>query len=235
MHYFFASEISKELVSFTEEEGRHMIKSLRIKEGDQIHVLDGKGGKYLCQIKLRSKNQPEGIILSREETMPDRPLLHLAIAPTKNPSRLEWLVEKATEMGISEITLLSTRRTERSRVKDHRLQKIAVSALKQSGNLFLPTINDQVEVTDFIARNHVEDDLFIAHCETTDLPFIGSKVIQGRSNLVLIGPEGDFTLDEVKSARERGFTEISLGKHRLRTETAGIFVTTLIAIINNGQ
>ncbi|NND31456.1 MAG: RNA methyltransferase, partial [Saprospiraceae bacterium] len=159
--------------------------------------------------------------------------LHLAIAPPKNPSRFEWMVEKITELGIDAITPIVTGRSEKFRLKQDRLQKIAISALKQSGNSFLPTINKVTHFGEVIPLLTNYNNKFIAHCQTEGLPHLAGYSLGSHETVILIGPEGDFTLDEIDLAVKAGFTAVSLGNSRLRTETAGFYVTTLHNILKN--
>ncbi len=232
MHFFLADEIRDDEITFEEEEVRHMLRSLRLTEGDELWVLDGLGNKYRCQLTLAGKKNARGRILDRLAFPLPEYRLHLAIAPTKNPGRLEWLIEKATELGVTEVTFLETRRSERVKVNLDRIRKIARSALKQSGNGYLPVFAEVTALNQFVGRDFAEHQCFIAHCQSGNLPHLADKVQTEQPVVVLIGPEGDFTVEETDTARQHGFTEISLGRLRLRTETAGIFVTALMAIIN---
>jgi 16S rRNA (uracil1498-N3)-methyltransferase len=230
MHYFFAERIIGDQIFFSSDETRHLLKSLRAKEGDSVWVLDGQGSRCLAKISLKEK-QATATIEERKTYPKAAHLLHLAIAPTKMPSRLEWLVEKATELGIDMITPIVTTRSEKVRINLERLQKISLSALKQSGNLFLPKIN-KLTSFDEIIKHEQPSTKIIAHCQTSALPHLNDILKPAAHTTILIGPEGDFTLTEINQAREKGFEEVSLGKLRLRTETAGIYVTTLHTLVN---
>lgn len=230
MHYFFAEKILGTQIFFSVEETRHLIKSLRAKDGDRVWVLDGRGGKYRAKVALQGK---EARAIIEEHNTYEKPVhrLHLAIAPTKMPSRMEWLVEKATELGIDMITPIITARSEKVRIKVNRLQKIAVSALKQSGNLFLPKINS-ITTFDAFIKDEEGSIKIIAHCQTPGLLHLYEVLSSTAHTTIVIGPEGDFTVAEIEQAQKQGFVEVSLGKLRLRTETAGIYVTTLHTLIN---
>lgn len=232
MHFFLSDEIIGDEIRFAEDEAKHMLRSLRLTDGDEIWVLDGQGTKYRCFLHISGKKNVLGLIHERMSMPEPTCKLHLAIAPTKNSGRLEWFVEKGTELGVSEITFLETRRSERVRVNQDRIRKIAQSALKQSGNFFMPVFNEVTLINDFLARDFAGYQGFIAHCQRDGLPHLADEVQAGKDMLIMIGPEGDFTIDEIKVASAKGFKEISLGSLRLRTETAGIFVTSLVAIIN---
>ena len=230
MHYFYAEKIQDNQAFLSDEETRHLIKSLRAKDGDQIWLLDGRGRKYRARLYLRGS---EATLTIEESLSYEKKAhrLHLAIAPTKMPSRTEWMVEKATELGIDTITPIITARSEKTRIKIDRLQKIALSALKQSGQPYLPMINQLTTFDAFVQTRHA-DLKMIAHCQTEDLPHLSKMMTEAAVTTILIGPEGDFTMAEVDQARAQGFAEVSLGKSRLRTETAGIFVTTLHTMLN---
>lgn len=232
MQYFFSSEIRESTVHFDTAETAHIRKSLRKSKGDELMVLNGKGNVFRCVITDSSRRELEARIIDRTVETPLTYSLHVAIAPTKNVSRLEWFVEKAVEIGVSEITPLLTARGERQKVNIDRMERIAISAMKQCHSFYLPRINDATRFKDLVSSVDPEDKKFIAHCEHADQPDLSEVATSGGSTLVLIGPEGDFSGEEIEVARENNFREISLGKRRLRTETAGVFVTTLFGIIN---
>lgn len=221
----FVGEIFPE-VKINDEEQQHIVKVLRMREGEEVSVTDGKGnfakGKLVFEGKKVSLNASE-----IKENLPDfSTQLHIAIAPTKNIDRTEFFVEKATELGISEITFLLTDKSERKNLNIERIQKQAVAASKQSLRFHFPKINNLTKLSDFIKNMDVES-TFLAHCdesfERTDLKEI--VVNQKKQKItVLIGPEGDFSPNEIKMLSEKGIKAVSLGNQRLRTETAGIFV-----------
>lgn len=168
----------------------------------------------------------------RERMVPEqRWSLELAIVPTKNHSKIDWLVEKCTELGASKITFIKSHRSERPKINLQRLNRIAVSAMKQSGRAYLPSIEDLIGLTFFVRRSDLPQSKFIAHCEPGEKLEL-SDLKRGEEATILIGPEGDFTSEEVLSAKANGFRELSLGNDRLRTETAGIHVTSVVNFIN---
>lgn len=232
MHFFYSTEVSTDQITLRDQELQHLSKSLRIKPGEELWLLDGLGSKYLGVLLSLSKKEATVRILEKWQEAPPKGKLHLAIGPTKNVSRMEWLIEKATEIGLWHLSFVDTERSERSRINVERMNKIAISALKQSGNLFLPNISDLQTLSGFIKNQQETGHSFIAHCETDNLPHLAGEIKMGTNVLVLIGPEGDFTQKEIELCRNQGFKEISLGSKRLRTETAGIFVTSLVAILN---
>ena len=205
-----------------EEEAGHCIRVLRMKEGDRIRLIDGKGSFYDAVISAVSGKRCMVHIESREV---QQPLwdghLHIAVAPTKLMDRNEWFVEKAVEIGVDEITFLKTDHSERDVVKMERIEKIAVSAMKQSQKATLPVLNGMTTLRNLIERGF-DGDKFIAHCEPGSKVLLQDAVIPGHDSLVLIGPEGDFSPAEIEMALKAGFRPISLGPSRLRTETAAL-------------
>lgn len=231
MQIFYAPDIESTLV-LPEEESGHCVRVMRLAEGDEIMITDGKGNFYRasitnahpkhCQVEITSSWQPE---------KPWDAYIHIAVAPTKNMDRMEWFAEKATEIGIDEITCLNCRFSERKEVKTARLEKILVSAMKQSQKALLPQLNGMTDFKQFV-RQPFNGRKFIAHCEEGEKPLIKSIYRPGENVLILIGPEGDFSPKEIKSAEENGFEAISLGKSRLRTETAALTACHTIHVLN---
>ena len=219
------------------EESRHAVRVLRMREGDEIHVTDGKGNLYCCRIVEASD---KGCTIESVSQLPAThyplPALHLAVAPTKNPSRMEWLVEKAVEIGVNEITLLECDHSERAFLKTDRLERIALSAMKQSLHTILPQIHPAVNFSKWLSTTNCQlpTQKFIAHCEA-DKPRtpLASALQPGRDTVVLIGPEGDFSKEEIVLALECGFQPVSLGPSRLRTETAALYAVTAFNLIND--
>lgn len=215
-------------VKINDDEQQHIVKVLRMREGEEIYVTDGRGnlakGNLVFEGKKVSLNVSE-----TKENLPDfSPKLHIAIAPTKNIDRIEFFVEKATELGISEITFLQTDKTERKNLNIEKIQKQAIGASKQSLRFHFPKINNLTKLSDFIKNINVEN-TFLAHCdesfERTELKEINQNGSQNLQEITfLIGPEGDFSPNEIKMLSEKGIKAVSLGNQRLRTETAGIFV-----------
>lgn len=221
MNWFYTPEISRETQEYTlsPDESKHACKVLRLKIGDEISLLNGQGYSFTgeiiddntkaCSIKIKS--------FTFEEKSPYE--IHIAIAPTKNSDRIEWFIEKATEIGISKISLILCKNSERKSVKEERYHKILVSAMKQSQQKYLPQLNPLIDLKDFLSKYKRGA---VAYC------FSGNKMnlkntIEKRDYPVLIGPEGDFTKEEVELILANGFDPITLGKSRLRTETAGLY------------
>ncbi|WP_250252881.1 RsmE family RNA methyltransferase [Chryseobacterium sp. Marseille-Q3244] len=219
----FYGEITGNTVIINDEEQQHIVKVLRMKEGEDIHVTDGKGA--LASGKLFIEGKKAGIEVSEiKNNLPDfTPKLHIAIAPTKNIDRIEFFVEKAVEMGISEISIIATEKTERKNINIDKIRKQAVAASKQSLRFHFPIINDTVKLSDFLKDIHPEN-TFVAHCHE-NLERMELKSIPKMEKITfLIGPEGDFSEKEIEFLAEHKIKAVSLGNQRLRTETAGVFV-----------
>jgi 16S rRNA (uracil1498-N3)-methyltransferase len=222
MHLFYTPNILADFYQLDEEESKHCARVLRLKNGDQVNLIDGKGGFYLAEIIDDHPKKTTLKILSVQREFAKRNhYLHIAVAPTKNIDRFEWFLEKATELGIDEITPIICDRSERKEVKIDRSNKIITSAVKQSLKAYHPLLNKQITFKDFIA--HASADIkYIAHCEVGDKKSIASEFIPQQKYLILIGPEGDFSPMEIDNALQNGFVPITLGTSRLRTETAAL-------------
>jgi 16S rRNA (uracil1498-N3)-methyltransferase len=221
MHLFYDPTIDKntQFHVLSEEESKHACRVMRLKINDEIAILDGKGIEFICKIiDDHAKHCKVEIISKFEESKPNHDL-HIAIAPTKIIDRIEWFLEKATEIGITEITPLLCANSERKQIKEDRLEKIIIAAMKQSKRLFLPKLNPLTDVTTFI-KKHPKG--LIAHCYDGEKNTIAES-FETSNFPILIGPEGDFTLQEVEKFLLSGYKTITLGKNRLRTETAGLY------------
>jgi 16S rRNA (uracil1498-N3)-methyltransferase len=239
----------------SEDESLHAIKVLRLQAGDEIVVVDGVGGYHKAHITLpHPKRCGFEIVETINEFSKRDYKLHIAIAPTKNIERLEWFIEKVTEIGIDEITPVICNFSERKVVKEERLEKIIVSAAKQSVKAYFPKLNPQTTFEEFI-NNHKAEVCCIAHCYTSPQPspeerettknevnkinqhsnfnrkLLKNEILQSSDILILIGPEGDFSKEEVQKAIQKGFIPVSLGDSRLRTETAGVVACTTVAVM----
>lgn len=237
MHLFYTPLISPEMPHFIldEEESKHAIRVLRLGIGDKIYLVDGKGNFFTALIQ---DNHPKRVIIQIEEVKKEfgkrNYALHIAIAPTKNIERFEWFLEKATEIGIDEITPIICERSERKDVKLDRLNKIVITAMKQSIKAFKPILNEPVKFESFIEKQSQKKDvkMAIAHCVEDEKRFLNEIYKSQGSICILIGPEGDFTPNEIKLALDKGVLPISLGESRLRTETAGIAACMEINLLN---
>jgi len=221
MWLFYAPDIKTDM-ELPQEEAGHCLRVLRMKDGDRLQIADGKGTFYnavisavqgkRCMVHIETEERQESLWNGH---------LHIALAPTKLMDRNEWFVEKAVEIGVDEITFLKTEHSERDVVKMERIEKIAVSAMKQSQKATLPALNGLIPFKSFVERGF-DGDKFIAHCEPGSKVLLQDVVVPGHDSLVLIGPEGDFSPAEIEMALRVGFRPISLGPSRLRTETAAL-------------
>ncbi|WP_400073620.1 16S rRNA (uracil(1498)-N(3))-methyltransferase [Zobellia russellii] len=235
MQLFYNPDLDKSITQFTfsQEESRHIVKVLRKKEGDLLHITNGKGYIFKSEILLADQKRCKAQIVATQKKHPKVHWLHMVVAPTKNNDRLEWFLEKATEIGVSEITPIFCDRSERKVIKKERLEKVIQSAMKQSLRAYLPKLNDAISYKDFMAKE-LNGLLFIAHCEEEEKVDLKRRVAPDKDVTILIGPEGDFSQNEIEMAYEKGFLPVSLGEYRLRTETAAIVACTTVNMINNG-
>ena len=222
MHVFYTPDITSNIYSLNEEESKHCSKVLRLNLKDVIHLIDGKGGLYEAEISGITKKNVELKVINKQTEFGKRNHhLHIAIAPTKNIDRLEWFLEKATEIGIDEITPIICDRSERKIVKEERLEKVITSAVKQSLTAYHPKLNPTTSFADFI--KHKSDSVkMIAHCLEGEKPYINQITEPFNSYLILIGPEGDFSPSEITIALQNDYKAVTLGNTRLRTETAAL-------------
>lgn len=234
MPVFFQPDIANHPF-LSSEESRHAVKVLRLTEGASLRVADGQGGWYEAEISRADARRCAVRILSKSLSEPRSFWIHLAIAPTKNMDRLEWLLEKCVEIGLDEISFIETRYSERRTLKLDRLRAVAISALKQSQQAWLPRLNDLGRLTEFLKKNPQpapDSQLFMGHLEEGERKLLQREARPGGHYTVLIGPEGDFSPEEIKLATASGFQPISLGVSRLRTETAGLVAVHTLNLIN---
>jgi 16S rRNA (uracil1498-N3)-methyltransferase len=223
MHLFYQPELQNGLFELSEEETRHAVRVLRLNAGDQIEVSDGKGVRAKAEITEISKRSCSFRIL--EQTKEAEPVLpKVAIAPTKSIDRYEWFLEKAVELGVSEICPILCSNSERRIIKQERSEKVLLAAMKQSQRNWLPKLHALTSYSDFIANTN--EPILIAHCRDTEKVELTNELES--DSWIMIGPEGDFTLEEIELALNKGATEIDLGASRLRTETAGIFALSVL-------
>ena len=220
MQLFYLDNPKKE-IRLTAEESKHAIKVLRKKEGDMLNFTDGKGNLFIAEITIAdSRKTCVKIIKSEQKPKQHNYHLHVAISPTKNMDRFEWFLEKATEIGIDEITPIICSRSERKVLKTERCKKIMLSSMKQSLKFHLPKLNEAIALKEFFKQDF-NGNKYIAHCEKTEKVALKDAELK-ENTLILIGPEGDFSLNEIEIALQNTFKAISLGTSKLRTETAGI-------------
>jgi 16S rRNA (uracil1498-N3)-methyltransferase len=205
------------------EESKHILRVLRKQIGDEIFITDGKGHLFKTEITQATAKKCEVKILEVSFQNPPQTNLHIAIAPTKSSDRFEFFLEKATEIGVSEITPILTQNSERKRINLPRYNRIVQSAMKQSNSLYLPKLNDLTSFDQFIKNINQHTDYYIAHCEDKERLDLHTITKTEKDVCVLIGPEGDFSPEEIDMALKNTFLPISFGSRRLRTETAGIY------------
>lgn len=235
MQLFYHPDISTGIATLDAEESRHCVKVLRLREGDVIEVADGRGTLFRCRIV---NADARGCVVEAEESVADhcrRPFnLHLAVAPTKNSARLEWLVEKAVEMGVDEITPVICDHSERGVQKTERLEKIAISAMKQSLRATLPVINPATPLATFLAQPLTGRRL-VCYCDGMNRRTLSDSYKAHDDAVVLIGPEGDFSEREIECALKEGYIPITLGETRLRTETAALYAVAALNFMNEKE
>ncbi|MCB0410701.1 MAG: 16S rRNA (uracil(1498)-N(3))-methyltransferase [Flavobacteriales bacterium] len=234
MNLFYTAHIIPNDKSFIldETESKHAIKVLRLGQKDIIHLIDGKGHFYEAEIIDAHPKKCEVKINQVKKEEKPKSYIHIAIAPTKNTDRIEWFVEKVTEIGISEITPIVCDHSERKVLKTDRLEKRAIAAMKQSLKAFLPKINEAISLKDFIQQTAKDENKMIAHCYQEEQKHLKEVYKTTQNCIILIGPEGDFSQQEVELAMKNNFTPISLGASRLRTETAGMVACHTINLLN---
>ncbi|SEF68921.1 16S rRNA (uracil1498-N3)-methyltransferase [Xylanibacter ruminicola] len=231
--YFYVPDAANQ-TELPAEEAMHALRVLRLKGGDEIFLMDGVGNFYRAQVTIAAtRNCYYEILEQLPQERQWQGKVHLAIAPTKMLDRIEWMIEKATEVGVDEVSFLNCQFSERRLMKTTRLDKIAVSAVKQSHKAWKPMLNEMASFKSFIAQP-IEGRKYIAHCyEEVPRSYLFDE-LRNSSNIedatVLIGPEGDFSIDEVKKAVEAGWKSVHLGKSRLRTETAGLTAVMMMQL-----
>ncbi len=232
MNLFYAPDLDSSLFTLSKEESRHIVRVLRMKSGDAIHFTNGKGSFFDCRI---SDDNPNACII---EVLHEKPgsdqrnfKLHLAVAPTKNISRFEWFLEKATEIGIDQISPIICQHSERKEIKHERLHKVITAAVKQSLKSFHPVLKPRLSFMECISQKF-DGQKFIAHIDDSVSLELADAYTKGEDATILIGPEGDFSPEEVAMAKENGFQEVKLGPSRLRTETAAVVACHTINLKN---
>ena len=230
MHYFYSPDIIQSFVTLSNEESEHCVRVMRHREGDVVRVTDGCG--HLAEAVV-AEAHPKKCLLQILQQLTDNLLthngLHLAVAPTKNADRMEWLLEKAVEIGICSLTFLQCDHSERPRVNLDRLRRVAIAALKQCQTTWLPTM-EVLTFNEFIEKQRPwVANRYIAWCDDKNTRQFAAEPFTAKEVVLLIGPEGDFSEREIALAREAGYTEVKLGNRRLRTETAGLYGCLVVA------
>ena len=233
MHLFFLPVISGKKFTLPEQEATHCVKVLRLNAKDTIWLTSGDGTLYETDIiNISGKEVTVEIRNEHKEFEKRGYYLHIAIAPTKNIDRFEWFVEKATEIGIDEITPIITNHSERRNLRNDRIEKIIIAAMKQSLKAYKPRLNQAIKFAEFLDNFNFAGEKYIATCLDESKDALSKLYIAGKDVVVLIGPEGDFTAEEIEIAVRKGFRAISLGRSRLRTETAGVTACYAINLMN---
>jgi 16S rRNA (uracil1498-N3)-methyltransferase len=232
MNIFFTPDISGKTYTLNENESKHCVRVLRHGVGDMLTLTDGKGGWFQARITDANPKRCEVLVENQIFDHEKRNYyLHVAIAPTKNTDRFEWFLEKATEIGIDEITPLLCENSERKQLKTERLEKVMVAAMKQSLKAYLPKLNNLTNFEAFI-KSRQPASKYIAHCAQGEKKHLFKVLKPAHKVLILIGPEGDFSSQEIEIATAMGYEAISLGRSRLRTETAGVSAVHIVNVVN---
>lgn len=233
MIQFYSPDIEEKL-HLSEEESAHCCRVLRMKEGEEIRVTDGRGNIFCCRIEKAHPKKAEISILEKNKVSSRNYSLTLAVAPTKHSDRMEWMVEKAEEIGVDKIVLLKCERSERKKINIDRLRRIMISAMNQSLSARLPQIEEMTDFKNFIENQGTDFQKFFGYCSDE---FLRKEFVKecnpGGHVVIMIGPEGDFTQKEVDFAIHHGFKPVTFGDKRLRTETAAIFGVCAVAVINS--
>ncbi|MEM7486314.1 MAG: 16S rRNA (uracil(1498)-N(3))-methyltransferase [Bacteroidota bacterium] len=234
MQLFYNSTLTEKLHEFffSAEESKHILRVLRKKEGETLFITNGKGFLFEAEILVTDLRKCKARIISAKKSIPKRHKLHLVVAPTKMNDRYEWFLEKATEIGVNEITPIICDHSERKTIKVERMERVMQSAMKQSLQTFLPKLNPIISYQEFM-NSKLNGFKFIAHCDEGEKMEFKRKAVADSNIIVLIGPEGDFSKTEIGLAKSKGFVPVSLGANRLRTETAAIVACTIVSMVNS--
>lgn len=234
MYVFYTPHIDGEVIELPPAEARHALQVLRLSKGDPVQITDGRGRRCTAVIQEATKKRLAVRVIDEEIRPPERSFrVTLAVAPTKNISRMEWLLEKATEIGVDEVIPFFSFHSERRHLRIDRLERIVLAAMKQSQRVWLPRIRQPVDYKTFIAEDFGESQRFMAYIDDLVQDTLSEKYAVGRDVLLAIGPEGGFSGAEVEAARSRGFATVSLGRYRLRTETAALVALHTILLLNS--
>lgn len=231
MHSFFITDLTPQTITLSEEESKHCVRVMRKRAGDEIELIDGKGTWAAAIIADANPKKCSLHIETRTSQPREKKIaFHLAVAPTKNFERMDWLIEKCVEIGINELSFVSCEHSERTKINMERCHKIAVSALKQSRQYWLPQINDLKKLADFANGTETNETKYVAWCEEKNQTLLAclAKAEKDKSIQLLIGPEGDFTATEIELLKRLGYKSVSLGKTILRTETAAMYAAVLV-------
>ena len=233
MQLFYNANLDNSYKQFflTADESRHLIKVMRRSAGDQLQITNGKGLIFTAEVLEADPRKCKCQIIEEQKVLKPKHALHLVVAPTKNNDRFEWFLEKATELGVDEITPIICKKSERKVIKPERLNKILIAAMKQSLKAYLPQLKEAVSWKEFMQQKF-NTDRFIAHCGEGRKTPLKQWIKPQQDVMILIGPEGDFSDTEIREAMSSGFVPVSLGKSRLRTETAAVAACHVINLTN---
>lgn len=239
MQLFYAPDITPPAYTLSEEESKHCVRVLRLGCGDRIHITDGRGNLFCCEITDDNPKRCAVRVVTTQSGYERLPYaLTMAVAPTKNTDRFEWFLEKATEVGVAEIIPLDAAHSERRTLKTEREQKVVTAAVKQSLKAYHPRLREMTPFRDVVTAPF-PGRKFIAHCDAPQSAagrrYLPSLLRKGEDILILIGPEGDFSPEEIRLALAHGFEEISLGQQRLRTETAAVAAVVMVSVANSTE
>lgn len=230
MNLFYQPDIPQGIHLLDREESHHAIRVLRMEKGQTLELTDGKGSFYVAKIVKADAKKCEFEVIEKKEVTKRDFQIHVAIAPTKNADRIEWFTEKATEIGIDQISFILCKNSERKSINFDRLEKVAVSAMKQSQQAWLPRLSEMTAFKEILRAS--ADQKFIAHVDASNPRQLHSNAKPKKSYLVLIGPEGDFSKEELELADKNNFEKVGLGPNRLRTETAGLVACLSLNQVN---
>jgi 16S rRNA (uracil1498-N3)-methyltransferase len=230
LFYFPGYESAIKTIVLDEDTSRHVVQVLRMKEGEKLNLTDGKGSLLFCEIQEPHKKHCTVLVFGSRLTPPGTRKITIAISLLKNSNRLEWFLEKATEIGVNEIIPLVCDRTEKQKFRFDRMNQICISAMLQSQQVWLPELHEPVRSGDLMMRQFENSQKFIAHCRENERHSLHHQIAKSSNQLILIGPEGDFSSDEIILALENNFIPVTLGETRLRTETAGVVAAVLLVL-----
>jgi 16S rRNA (uracil1498-N3)-methyltransferase len=229
----FIAVISGNQAELGSEESWHCAKVLRCRSGEAVTLIDGKGNYFDGVLELVTDRKCLARITGGPRSQPRRSYrLHLAIAPTKQMDRIEWMVEKAVEIGVDELSFVVCRNSERKTIREDRLEKIVESAVKQSLQAYVPAVNGMISLKEFVSGAQADVKL-VAHCGSAERRTLKQLSFENKQVIAIVGPEGDFTTDEVELAAQHGFVPVTLGQNRLRTETAGLYLVQALSLFSN--
>ena len=233
MHLFYTPDVSTDIYLLNEDESKHCTRVLRLQQGDTVYLVDGVGGMYTAIIQDANQKKCQLQVIDKQIEYGKLPYsTHIAVAPTKNMDRMEWFIEKAVEIGVTEITFLLCEHSERRNLKLDRLEKIAVSAMKQSQKGYLPLLHELTPFRRFVQKAYAEN-TYIAHLEEDATKSIKDHYKFGQPHCIMIGPEGDFSPGEIEAAYGAGIKPVTLGKSRLRTETAALVACHTLNVLHD--